>query len=55
MDSVIDQYQQTVKPMHLEFVEPTKRYADLIIPQGGHNEVAVGLLLSLIRGMTAGQ
>jgi uridine kinase len=51
MDSVIEQYLQTVKPMHLEFVEPTKRYADLIIPQGGHNEVAVGLLLSLIRGM----
>jgi uridine kinase len=55
MESVIDQYLQTVKPMHLEFVEPTKRYADLIIPQGGHNEVAVGLLLSLIRGMARGE
>ena len=55
MESVIDQYQQTVKPMHLEFVAPTKRYADLIIPQGGHNEVAIGLLLSLIRGMTGGR
>ena len=45
MDSVIDQYQSTVKPMHLEFVEPSKRYADVIIPLGGHNTVAVDLLL----------
>jgi uridine kinase len=49
MDSVIDQYQSTVKPMHLEFVEPSKRYADIILPQGGHNAVAVDLLLTLIR------
>jgi uridine kinase len=49
MDSVIDQYQSTVKPMHLEFVEPSKRYADIILPQGGHNAVAVELLLTLIR------
>jgi uridine kinase len=51
MDSVIEQYQSTVKPMHLEFVEPSKRYADLILPQGGHNPVAVDLLLRLIRGV----
>jgi uridine kinase len=51
MDSVIDQYQATVKPMHLEFVEPSKRYADLILPQGGHNAVAVDLLLRLIRSV----
>lgn len=51
MESVIDQYQSTVKPMHLEFVEPSKRYADLILPQGGHNAVAVDLLLRLIRGV----
>jgi uridine kinase len=51
MDSVIEQYQSTVKPMHLEFVEPSKRYADLILPQGGHNVVAVDLLLRLIRGV----
>ena len=44
MESVIDQYQSTVKPMHLEFVEPSKRYADIIMPQGGHNTVAVDLL-----------
>jgi len=51
MDSVIDQYLATVKPMHLEFVEPSKRYADVIIPQGGHNPVAVDLLLTLIRSL----
>jgi uridine kinase len=51
MDSVIEQYQSTVKPMHLEFVEPSKRYADVIIPQGGHNTVAVDLLLTLIRSV----
>ncbi len=54
MESVIEQYQATVKPMHLEFVEPSKRYADLIIPMGGHNTVAVDLLLTLIRS-AAGQ
>ena len=53
MESVIEQYQGTVKPMHFEFVEPTKRYADLIIPVGGHNPVAVDLMLSLVRSLTA--
>ena len=52
MESVIDQYNSTVKPMHLEFVEPSKRYADVILPQGGHNAVAVELLLTLIRSVT---
>ena len=52
MDSVIEQYLGTVKPMHFEFVEPTKRYADLIIPIGGHNTVAVDLMLSLVRSLT---
>ena len=53
MESVIEQYQGTVKPMHFEFVEPTKRYADLLIPVGGHNPVAVDLMLSLVRSLTA--
>ena len=53
MESVIDQYLNTVKPMHFEFVEPTKRYADIILPQGGHNTVAIDLLLGLLRGLTA--
>jgi uridine kinase len=51
MESVIEQYLATVKPMHLEFVEPSKRYADIIIPIGGQNAVAVDLLLSLIRSL----
>jgi uridine kinase len=53
MDSVIDQYQNTVKPMHLEFVEPSKRYADVIIPLGGHNTVAIELLLTMLRSVAA--
>jgi uridine kinase len=52
VQSVIDQYLTTVKPMHLEFVEPSKRYADIIIPQGGHNAVAIDMLMTLIRSLT---
>lgn len=55
MESVIDQYQTTVKPMHLEFVEPSKRYADVIIPLGGHNTVAVDLLLTMLRSVSTRQ
>ena len=51
--SVIEQYLGTVKPMHLEFVEPSKRYADVIIPLGGHNSVAIDMLLTLIRSLAA--
>jgi len=54
VESVIDQYLSTVKPMHLEFVEPSKRYADIILPQGGRNAVAIDMLLTLIRGLAAG-
>jgi uridine kinase len=53
MESVVDQYLGTVKPMHFEFVEPTKRYADLIIPVGGHNSVAIDMMLSLLRSLAA--
>jgi uridine kinase len=49
VDSVIRQYEESVRPMHLQFVEPTKRYADLIIPEGGHNQVAIDLLKTKIR------
>jgi uridine kinase len=52
VESVIDQYLGTVKPMHLEFVEPSKRYADIIIPIGGHNPVAIDMMLSMIRSLT---
>ena len=53
VESVIEQYLSTVKPMYLEFVEPSKRYADIIVPQGGHNTVAIDMLLRLIRGLTS--
>ncbi|MFN8060692.1 MAG: uridine kinase [Vicinamibacterales bacterium] len=52
LESVIAQYLDTVKPMHLEFVEPSKRYADIILPTGGHNAVAIDMLLSIIRSLT---
>jgi uridine kinase len=51
VDSVIRQYAATVRPMHLEFVEPSKRYADLIVPEGGFNRVAVDMLLTKIRAI----
>jgi len=53
VDSVIDQYLRTVKPMHLEFVEPSKRYADVIVPEGGHNQVAIDMLMTLIRSLAS--
>ena len=46
LDSVVEQYQTTVRPMHLEFVEPSKRYADLIVPEGGENAVAMEFLFA---------
>lgn len=49
VDSVFHQYLNTVKPMHDAFVEPSKRFADLIIPEGGRNEIAIGLLTSRIQ------
>ncbi len=45
---VLDRYERTVKPMHLQFIEPSKRYADIIVPQGGMNEVAISILLNTI-------
>ncbi len=50
LDSVIEQYLTTVKPMHEEFVEPSKRRADIIIPEGGRNTVALEMVLERIRG-----
>ncbi len=48
LESVVSQYLQTVKPMHEMFVEPSKRYADIIIPEGGQNEVARNMVISMI-------
>ncbi|MFN8444591.1 MAG: uridine kinase [Caldilineaceae bacterium] len=49
IDSVIEQYCSTVRPMHLEFVEPSKRYADVIVPEGGENRVAMEMIVSRIK------
>jgi len=51
VEAVCEQYLSTVRPMHLEFVEPSKRYADVIIPEGGFNEVAIEMVAARIRGM----
>jgi uridine kinase len=48
LEEILDQYLNTVQPMHLQFVEPSKRYADLVIPRGGENAVAIDLLLASI-------
>ena len=51
VESVLEQYEKFVRPMHLEFVEPYKRYADIIIPQGGMNKVAIDLLITKVRSL----
>ena len=53
LDSVISQYLRTVKPMHEQFVEPSKRRADIIIPQGGHNHVAMEMVIERVRAHLA--
>lgn len=54
LESIISQYQTTVRPMHLQFVEPSKRYADVIIPEGGFNEVGIDLITCNIQSILAG-
>ncbi|KGA98011.1 uridine/cytidine kinase [Alkalihalobacillus alcalophilus ATCC 27647 = CGMCC 1.3604] len=51
IESVIDQYTGVVRPMHLQFIEPTKRYADIIVPEGGQNRVAIDLMATKIRAI----
>jgi uridine kinase len=53
LDDILDQYLTTVQPMHLQFVEPSKRYADIIVPRGGHNTVAVEMIVAKIQGRMA--
>lgn len=48
LENVLERYEKTVKPMHLQFIEPSKRYADIIVPQGGKNQVAINILTSII-------
>src|SRR4029453_5503399 len=58
LEEVIAQYLETVHPMHLQFVEPSKRYADVIVPRGGHNTIAIEMIVAKIqqrlRGRPAG-
>jgi uridine kinase len=51
VDSIIRQYEESVRPMHMQFVEPSKRWADVIIPEGGHNKVAIDLVKTKIRDL----
>jgi uridine kinase len=51
MDMVITQYMATVRPMHLDFVEPSKRYADVIIPEGGRNKVALDMVIARVESL----
>ncbi|KHD86825.1 uridine kinase [Heyndrickxia ginsengihumi] len=51
IQSVIDQYTNVVRPMHNQFIEPTKRYADVIIPEGGHNHVAIDLVVTKLQSI----
>ncbi len=53
VESVVRQYQQTVRPMHLEFVAPSRRHAHIIVPEGGKNEVAIGMLVARLRYLVA--
>ncbi len=55
MDSVIRQYLETVRPMHLEFVEPSKRYADIIVPEGGFNVAAIDMIVAKVEAMIGGE
>ncbi len=48
LDEILEQYLSTVRPMHLQFVEPSKRYADVIVPRGGHNAVAIEMIVAKI-------
>ncbi|KAJ52827.1 uridine kinase [Clostridium tetanomorphum] len=51
VESVINQYLNVVRPMHMQFIEPSKRYADIIIPEGGHNKVAIDVIVGNIKQM----
>lgn len=55
LDSVLDQYLGTVRPMQLEFSEPSKRWADVIVPEGGENRVAVDMVIARVRELLGGQ
>jgi uridine kinase len=51
LESVVQQYLATVRPMHMEFIEPSKRYANVIIPEGGYNDVGIDLVIQKLRSL----
>ena len=51
LDSVIEQYMKTVRPAHMQFIEPSKKYADIIIPEGGYNKVAIDIIVAKINSI----
>ena len=55
IETILRQYQATVRPMHLQFVEPSKRWADVIVPEGGHNKVAIDLIKTKIKDLLRGE
>jgi uridine kinase len=55
LDEILEQYLSTVQPMHLQFVEPSKRYADVIVPRGGHNAIAIEMIIAKIQRRLASQ
>lgn len=55
LDEILQQYLSTVQPMHLQFVEPSKRYADVIVPRGGHNTIAIEMIIAKIRRRVAAE
>ncbi len=54
MESVVNQYLDVVRPMHQQFIEPTKKYADIIIPEGGYNKVAIDILVTKVKAILKG-
>ena len=51
LESVLKQYRKTVRPMHIEFVEPSKRFADVIIPEGGYNKIGIDMILAKVKSV----
>jgi uridine kinase len=54
MESVLEQYETTVRPMYLQFIEPSKRYADIIVPRGGENRIAIDMIKAKMKEMLYG-
>lgn len=53
LDSILDQYETTVKPMYIQFIEPAKRYADVIVPRGGENRIAIDMIKAKMKELLA--